>query len=756
MSALTFDPLIPRALWLSLVVLAAGLLLAYALASRSRIPHGRRTGIWVLMAVAVILPLMILLNPTWIEPVPPPAGKPMLTILVDRTASMAIEDASDGASRFAAAVDIAGRMQRQLAGEFDVRVHTAGETTTRVDLDALRTAQPDDGLTDLAQAVEQALEDRPQGQAVLLLSDGIHNASGGAESLRQSAAKARAMTAPVYVQTIGQQSSVRDLEVALRLPQEMAYVGQHVPITVVVRQRGALTDRARLSLCWNDAVVEQQEVAVSADGTSEATFHVMQPARGLYRYEIHVEPQPGEVTDVNNRAPLLLRVVDEPVRILVLEGKPYWDTKFLLRTLSSDPSVDLTAIVRLAEDRYLTRHVASPPSVAGPPAPNAEGSAARTEQWATQKELSELFASGPGAFSQYQVIVLGRDADVYLRDDRVTQLKKWLVEQSGSLVCFRGAPEARMSEQLAELMPVRWTSTRESRFRMQLTESGRAVQWLPTLDRERDLLACLPSLATVAQPQRPQPLAVVLATTTGELGTAAPAITYQPLGLGRVVVVEGAGMWRWAFLAPEHQQFDDAYGTLWRSLTRWLVANAGLLPSQRLALRSDKVTFSTEETATATLLLRESEAAAPPPVVELTGPGLASPQTVVPLAAGAWPGQFRVVFGKLPEGRYRAQVTGATDESSSVAAFDVRGNLTERLDVAARPDLLELLARDSGGAVLDSGDPAQLNTRLHDYLAASRPLRSTRVIAWDRWWVLLLVAGCWGAAWGLRRRSGLV
>ena len=514
------------------------------------------------------------------------------------------------------------------------------------------------------------------------------------------------MTAPVYVRTVGRQSSVQDLEVTLRLPQEMAFVGQRVPVTVAVHQRGALVDRTRLSLLLDETVVEQQDLPLAADATREATFQVMQPARGLYRYEIQAEAHAAEVTDVNNLATLSLRVVDEPVRVLVLEGKPYWDTKFLLRTLASDPSVNVTAIIRMAENRFLEHQISAPPSTDAKVEPSpAEGTAVRAEQWNTHESLDGLFTAGPAAFAGYQVIVLGRDADVYLRDERITQLKKWLVEKSGSLVCFRGAPESRVSQQMAELMPVRWTPTHESRFRMQLTESGRAVQWLPTLDDGQDLLANLPSLATVTQPQQPQPLAVVLATTTGGPSEAAPAITYQPLGTGRVVVVEGAGMWRWAFLSPEHQQFDEAYGTLWRSLMRWLIANSGLLPSQQLALRSDKVTFSTEETATATLLMRESETAVTPPAVELTGPALSAPQSIVPVAAGSWPGQYRVVFGKLPEGRYRAGVAGSTDESSAVAAFDVRGNLTERLDVASRPDLMEVIARDSGGSCVGKLGP---------------------------------------------------
>ena len=65
-------------------------------------------------------------------------------------------------------------------------------------------------------------------------------------------------------------------------------------------------------------------------------FRVSQDKPGVYRYEVRAGPLPGEVSRSNNTAPLLLRVVDKPIRVLLLEGKPYWDAKFLMRTLIAD------------------------------------------------------------------------------------------------------------------------------------------------------------------------------------------------------------------------------------------------------------------------------------------------------------------------------------------------------------------------------------------------------------------------------------
>jgi hypothetical protein len=257
-------------------------------------------------------------------------------------------------------------------------------------------------------------------------------------------------------------------------------------------------------------------------------------------------------------------------------------------------------------------------------------------------------------------------------------------------------------------------------------------------------------------------------------------MAYQPVGNGRVVVVEGAGMWRWAFLAPEHQQQEEIYGSLWRSLVRWLVANVGLLPSQRLALRADKLTFGSDENVTATLLVRDWSGK--PPQVELSGKSLekmgtgsepnrvnptekSSDEAPVPIFSksfpcaphGDYPGQFLVGLGRLPEGQYSLRVEGIDkNDLSAVTAFDVRGNLVERLDVRAQPDVMKRIAQESGGAVLEEADPRLLAQQFDLHLSRTRPERTAQTMAWDRWWVLLGAFAIWGTAWGLRRRSGLV
>ncbi len=760
MGTLTVDPRIPFALWWPLAAAAAVLLAAYAAAAWNRLPRGRRGPIVGLMTAAVAIPLLVLLNPTWLRRVPPPEGKPLLTILVDRSGSMATPDGPEGAARFDAAAQRAAEAARTLADRYEVRVRTFAGDWSPAAPGELEAGQADGASTDLAAAVEQALDEaRIEGQAVLLLSDGIHNAPGGGGPLRRAAARAKAMAAPVYTHNLGGPTEVDDLAVVLNLPQELAFVDQTVPVAVTVRQRGRLGGRTTLTLSRDGQTIETRRVALQPDETVEEVFDVVQAESGLYRYEIRAEPLRGEVTEVNNAASLLVRVVDEPVRVLLLEGKPYWDTKFLIRTLSDDPSIELTSVVRMTEDRLLERVTSRARSRDA--AEDDGNDAAPVDRWSIRKDPEAVLARD-GALDDYQIVILGRDAEVFLTDEGLGNLRRWLADRSVSLVCSRGAPASQIGQRLGELLPVRWSAAAEARYRLQLTEAGHALRWLPQSDRRADTLASLPTLATASRIETVQPQATVLATTDGEQPV--PVLAYQPYGSGRVVVVEGAGMWRWAFLPADEQEEGRVYGTFWRSLVRWLVSNVGLRPSQTMALRTDQITFGTDESVTATLLVHQDLLAAEPPQVELhrenAAPGEGEAGDVprfTPVPVGDLVGQFQVRFGPLPEGRYHARVAGAAeDDLSTVAMFDVRGSLIERLDVRARPDVMKLLAEASGGEVLDSAQPAALAERFEAHLRRSRPDRIAQTTAWDRWWLLCGALLLWTAAWTLRRRSGLV
>ena len=849
MKYLEFAPEIPLPLWLVLAVLAAGMLFWIAMRRRGRIPQGRWALIVTFWGAAIVLVLGVLLNPTWIERIPPPEGKPVLTILLDRSAGMATEDETDGSSgqktsRWEKASTIARQVAEELDEIYDVRVRSFAQRSEPIEPGEIlepgkapsseagkkqNAYRPTGSLTDIARSLEESIDDEcPQGQAVLLLSDGCHNGMTGTAGLWESVEKIRAMNVPVYTKPFGTTTEVRDLTVSVDNPQELVLSGGQLLSGVTVRRRGSFTDRAMVRLLLDGKELANEELRFGTDDIARTVFPVKAEKSGLFRYEVTVDPKPGEITEANNRSSLLVRVVDEPVRVLLLEGKPYWDTKFLIRTLASDMSIDLTALIRLQDDRFVLRHITrttggseeespkdekpetSEASAKKPEASTetAASTAAKTEETAenaaddVKPELArkddwkfypsaEAFFKESGGLSNYLVVVLGRDADTFLTEERVAELKRWVGQQEGALVCFRGPPASRIGERLAEMLPVRWTPGREAEYQVTLSKAGHSASWLtaigetnsktgdgeetssadgeekkkdtpgPSLrDSFADPFADLPSLRSSLSPEKPGPLAVVLAQRSGSSGDVVPVISWQPFGIGRVVVVEGAGMWRWAFL-PKSKQKNNVHALLWRSLFRRLVSNVTLLPNQNAAILTDKLTFRPDEPVGATLLTRLVGTADRDRqlTVILSGPTLEKPRSLPPVPQGDTPGRFRVLVGRLAPGRYQLAVSGVSAGGDDVATstwFEVRDDLRERLDVQAQPGLLKKMAVETGGKLLEEESPKRLSEELDSHLTRSRPERLARHTAWDRWWVLTLAMGCFAAAWTIRRRSGLV
>jgi hypothetical protein len=800
MGNLVFEPLIPTALWVVLAVVAMVLLALYAWNSRHRIARSRWGLMIGLMFVALLLPLGILLNPQWVERIPPPAGKPLLTILVDSSRSMETPDGRAGDRRLDEARKIAESVSKNASADLEVEVRTFTASSGPADLQKLKQSPAEGQFTDLGAAIRDALQpDRPQGQALLLLSDGVHNV-GPVSQVLESASRAKAMSVPIFAKTIGGAATVRDVTVEAVTPQELAFVGQRIPVRIRVTAQDLAGD-AEVVLKSGDKEVDRRKVTLIPGQTPEVQFEVSHNESGVYRYDVSVTGFPQEVTLVNNNCTQVLRVVAEPIRVLLLEGKPYWDTKFLIRTLAADQAIELVSLVRMAEGRFLERTLRRPPitpaaagtaSVEGtevaqvtdgavakepdaasdsatttasndpakqsdpqPAAPAIE----RSEDWKIRSDGASVL-NNPKNLDSYQVIVLGRDAETFLSPTALLQLRRWLIVSGGSLLCFRGPPTVQANQQLAQLLPVRWTAGRESRFRMRLTETGEAMHWLPEADdgSSGESLARLPTLARSSQAGDMQPLTQVLAVAdlpTGE--TTSPVVSFRPFASGRVVLVEGAGMWRWAFLSPEHKQYDPVYGALWHSLVRWLVSNTGLLSTQNRALRSDKIRFNTTEQATGSLLVRESALTETLPSVELRSDQLPAVQTFTPIPSGDESGAFRVVFGKLPEGRYEARLAGSeASESAARTIFDVRGNMTEVLELSANEPLLKRLTDITGGSLITGDSIDQVSTQIDRQLSRSRPEQIRTTTAWDRKWVMITVLGLWVLSWAVRRSGGLI
>lgn len=753
---LDWQPRVPLPLWLLLLVAFVICWVLYAFRSRELLPQSRRRWMLSLMLVAGMVPLILLLNPTWVEPLPPPEGRPLVTVLVDASASMDIADQPGSSqTRFVRSQNLA----QQVLGDFDetyeTRVVSFDQTTQTVD-DASNWSPSEFGEgTDLSNSISDSSQrNRPRGQAIILISDGNHNAGPSRRAIAAAKA-ARSRGAAVFPIAMGEDINLKNLSLETFAASRLGFVKQPVAFSVKVSSQGFDPAPITVEFSRDGKVIETKSITIDRNETSDVLFLAESDEPGLLRYNVRVSGLPDEATLEDNSLNLLVRVIDEPIRVLLLEGKPYWDSKFLARNLASDPSIELDTLVMLRPERFLHRvHPATKKSASEDTAD--EDADPDTPAWQILPTPQTILGSA-GALEKYQVIVLGRDAEAFLDDTTLQRLRTWIARKGGSLVCSRGQPESTLSQRLARMLPIRWSPSNERRLRAQASKESAEEGWLLT-DPENDPLSAMPSLASASNPETRGGLPRVLASSRsdGSDGKEIPIATYQPFGAGRTVVVEGTGMWRWALLSPEFAAADKVYPSVWNGLLQWLVSRVALTPGQDRVLQSERIRFDTDESAVATLLIRESISTQGLPQVELSSDSGEFKKTVQCEPIGDQPGVYQVRFGKLPPGSYRATLMDAGEKDRSVTAFDVRRPIDERLDVRPQRDLLEQIAKESGGKMLDPNEPAVIADAIEEHISDSLPIETTRTPAWDKWWTLMGVLALWTTLWTFRRNGGLV
>ncbi|GJE25287.1 hypothetical protein [Methylobacterium organophilum] len=304
MLSLSFTPLVPWPVLAAFGVVVA-LFTVLALVARGRTA--------LLRAIALALVLAALANPSLVREDRDPV-KDVAAIVVDRSGSQALGDRP--------------QMTDAVRAELQRRFGTLANIEPRF-IDVTDTHEGDDG-TKLFTALTQALADVPPERlaGVVLLTDGVvHDVPPSLEAL--------GIKAPLHVLVTGH-ADERDRQIKLLEAPRFGIVGKDLTIRAEVQERGG---------------TGQATVTVRRDGEEigRRTFPTGQPFSlttkiehgGPNVVEIEVDPLPGELTTVNNRAVLPIEGIREKLRVLLVSGEPHQGERTWRNLLKSDASVDL-------------------------------------------------------------------------------------------------------------------------------------------------------------------------------------------------------------------------------------------------------------------------------------------------------------------------------------------------------------------------------------------------------------------------------
>ncbi len=724
-----FDPIVPPPLLALIGLLLAGFTIAVYGRVGSAVGAFRNAVLLLFRLLGIVALLVILLQPARLEHIPPPVVKKTLLVGLDTSRSMRQADL-DQKSRLEHAKELL-RESRLVTGDGlaqpgGVRFFEFNDDAVPV-LSSVWSCAPRGDSTRLHRSIITMLNGLPPGEgakALVLLTDG-HDFEMASPARTGFIARTRQV--PLYAVPMGNEGRVRDISARITSYQPYAYVKQKARIDGVLRLVGCEYETIEVRLLRQGQVVRTQRLAAAEEQQLPVQFEVTEPETGQYEYEIQAEPLEGEVDTQNNSALTYLNVIDQQIRVLILEGSPYWDTTFLQRSLFRNDKVQLDSIIQYAPQKVrLIRQ-------------KEEGDPLKVPETAAD-------------FASYDLIVLGRDVDRLLSRRQLDLLEAYVRNSGGSVVFSRGPA---FSGELADnnLEPVVWGDVSQAKVRLQVAREGRSLAPFRILADPGSGFEKMPELLGGRSVTEEKPLSATLAEVRGGEGNqVAPGMVHRRFGQGQVLSIGVDGLWRWAFNARV-EGMNTLFDRFWDQMVLWLMAGRDVLPNKQFSLRASSANVQLGEKIYFRLVMRN-----PDPQVQRVPMTFYQGTTEMGRAQlQAQPGQApgRLTADYLPEktGKYRV-VIQLPDGSAQENRFMVFQENLEETEVATDLAYLKRLCESSGGRVLQPAELTRFVSELRNEKTDTTP-KTRRVSLWDRTWFFYLAGLLFGVDWWLRRRWGL-
>ncbi|MDZ4860233.1 MAG: hypothetical protein SGI88_14750 [Candidatus Hydrogenedentes bacterium] len=740
---ISFHPLFPVS---ALAGLAAVIMfLTVAAYWRARAHRSGRLGLALLRCISVFALMVLLMRPMRAESATQEGQAPILAVVVDQSASMKTEDVN-GATRDAAVREAitASRavFERDLAANYVVKYFTFSNGADPVVLDELLTGrQPSGDGTDLSTALMETatVPANRKLAGLVLFSDGRDNAGG---DVQRAATYLKGMSAGIWTVPVGSVTESNDLYVTARLKQSYLYVNQTGAINVTLSHAGFQEQYANVSLYRDDLVVANEKVVLTERGAT-IDFPVKEQHKGVFRYKVAVTPFEGESDTRNNERTVFARVVDEKTKVLLVEARPYWDSKFLLRALQHDPNIEVTSVFQLTADKIIA---IAEKSTADPTVKSNV-----SDGIALPRTRDELF--------YYDCLILGKGVDQLLTAEQLALVRDFVRERGGGVIFARARSYGFDNEALAALEPLVWQRDSVHGERFELTPEGKMnPAFLFGASVPADVVIReLPEMVSVTKVAQEKSLSVVLARSAGDNEEMA-IIAYQRYGKGKVMSVGATGLWRWAIMPQALAQHDDIYARFWGQMVRWLVSESDFLPGQEIAFRTDRYTYNLGDVVRFVVRTKFVDAGEFTPKVSVNS--AAGKQTFISLEPDlSAPGSYSAGYLPDEEGEFDATLVdlpASIDASAAeMARFTVYSDSVESRFVSADPALLDDIAALTGGRSLALDELDALPGLVTQYERLTR-MEQKHVDIWDRLGVFTTIVAILAIEWFIRRRSGLV
>jgi hypothetical protein len=593
--------------------------------------------------------------------------------------------------------------------------------------------------------------DRAAGQrvsGVLLFSDGQN--TGGA-SPADAAAAARAYRrdgAPVYAVPIGSTADIQDVAIIDVYTSGLVAKKDTVRVHVTIEAHGFDGQVTKVELVAHsregETVLATKELVLSGTEQQQVELTFVAEESGPQYLEVRVPEHPNESQQLraNNHDVTYVRVSEKKLKVLLLDGRPRWDFRFLKNALRRDNGVagrlstDDPEVVVETEWRRMSA---------------AEQAKALP---ATIEEISE-----------YDVIILGDVSPELLNREREDLLIRAVQEHGVGLIVEAGPeymPHA-YGPDFQELLPVvvkEGVAGREAKvfepFRMEVSASGavhETMRLYEDIGRNQVVWSRMPEYYWCAAVERPAAGAEVLAwnpsvrLAQGKL----PLISWHAAGEGKVMFIATDSTWLWRRTVG-----DRFFYKFWGQSLRSMAARdeSGGAKSF-IEVRPVRVQPGEEATIELTAFVDDEGKLREEPelVVAINGPGGSS--SIKLQRDPRRTGRYRGSFLPTEAGKHAVSYTppSGDPEQGAEALLNVMIAPEEFRQPQLNRATLAGLAQATGGSLIPVDQLASLERKLTGKTLTTK--RQDQATIWDNWLVLVILVLVYSIDVGIRRLMGL-
>ena len=583
-------------------------------------------------------------------------------------------------------------------------------------------------------AIQEAL-DQYGGEplaGVVLLTDG---ASNGGTDIFEAAKQLKNRGIPLFTVGIGL-ARPDDLSLRGLVAPDVAFANDLVPIRVQVNSSGYEKRSATLSVQIDgDEVAGKTVFLTGRPQFEELTFKAPRTG-GIKNIAVSLEPLPGEATQENNSIKRSIRIVDDKIKVLCIEGSPRWEFRYLRAVLKRDPRIE-AQFITTEGDPDLAR--------------------------ASREHLPRFPEKAEQAF-KFDLIILGDVRANVFTPTQLGLMEQLIREQGGSLILLAGhkhTPTEYIDTPIGSMLPVwidqnRWEDIGDDVYPV-LTSEGQqsSVMALESQEsRNRALWANVRPLGAVAPLTGIKPGAKVLAelSDSNQRPSPYPLIAWQRYGAGKVMYVGTDCLWRLRTRAG-----DKYHLRFWGQTVQFLTLSRLLGENKRVRIETATPNSRLGQPVEifANILTETYEPARLPSyTVQISRAGREDPPQPVSLqSVPDMPGLYHGIYVPPAAGHYEIVAAEEDHPAANTAGFEVADSTPELAETSMQKDLLERMAQLTGGRYLALRDLPLLAGLVQTKPAVS--ILDKEIELWDNWLIGALFVMFTGIEWAWRRKKNL-